>query len=97
MIVAHTTIVFMRYIILALSARENNDDKTIGDLFFASCDEIKDITIFDAFAYLTTYLILSISKKMKREASQVSKLVYSFLDSLPLNYKTIFIPKPCET
>ena len=44
MLVAHTAIVFLRYTMLSLSARENKDDRSIGDLFFASCDEVKDLS-----------------------------------------------------
>ncbi len=43
MMIAHTTIVFMRYAMLALESRNSNDLRTIGDLFYYMCDEIEDI------------------------------------------------------
>lgn len=43
MMLAHTTIVFMRYAMLALESRNSNDPRTIGDLFFYMCDEVEDI------------------------------------------------------
>ena len=43
MMLAHTTIVFMRYAMLALESRNCNDPRTIGDLFFYMCDEADDI------------------------------------------------------
>lgn len=43
MLLAHTTIVFMRYAILALEFRNSNNPRTIGDLFFYVCDEVEDI------------------------------------------------------
>lgn len=97
MLVAHTTIVFLRYIMLSLSARENKDDKSIGDLFFTSCDEIRDISVFEAFEYLISYLVAMISKKIKKEISQVEKMVISFLDTLPVYYRSFFTVKSCET
>lgn len=40
---AHTTIVFMRYAMLALESRNSNNSKTIGDLFSYLCDKLEDI------------------------------------------------------
>jgi len=97
MLIAHTTIVFLRYIMLSLSARENKDDKSIGDLFFASCDEIKDISFFEAFEYLINFLISMIAKKMKKDVLQIEKMVISFLHNLPLQYQKYFMRKSCET
>ena len=38
--VSHTTIVFTRYIILEWIRRNQNDQKTYGELFFMFCDDI---------------------------------------------------------
>lgn len=43
MMVSHTAIVFMRYIMLTLESRNTSDPRTISDLFFYLCDEIEDI------------------------------------------------------
>ena len=43
MMLAHTTIVFMRYAMLSLESRNSNDPRTIGDLFYYMCDEAEDI------------------------------------------------------
>src|SRR5699024_2376960 len=45
---AHTTIVFLRYMMLAISSREEEDPKTIGQLFFVCCDEIEYIRFAEA-------------------------------------------------
>jgi hypothetical protein len=45
MMLAHTTIVFMRYAMLALESRNSSDPRTIGDLFFYMCDEAEDIKV----------------------------------------------------
>jgi hypothetical protein len=46
--IAHTTIVFARYILLATTARDEQDPRTIGALFFDCCDELADIRFIDA-------------------------------------------------
>lgn len=47
--VAHTTIVFCRYIFLALESRESKDPRTLGNLFYYYCDELEDISFKEYF------------------------------------------------
>jgi hypothetical protein len=47
-LVAHTTIVCCRYIMLALSRRMNNDPRTIGSPFYASCGALKQVGFREA-------------------------------------------------
>ncbi|THB79951.1 MAG: hypothetical protein D3926_09630 [Desulfobacteraceae bacterium] len=43
-LVAHTTIVFMRYMFLAYQNQIETDDRTFGELFYACCQEVSDIS-----------------------------------------------------
>jgi hypothetical protein len=47
-ILAHSTIVMMRYIFLAVEQRFASDDRTIGGLFLAASEEIRDISFTEA-------------------------------------------------
>ena len=47
-LIAHTTIVFMRYMFLAYQSRMQTDHRTFGELFYACCDEVKDISFIEA-------------------------------------------------
>ena len=47
-LIAHTTIVFMRYMFLAYRCRLETDERTFGDLFYACCDELRDISFVEA-------------------------------------------------
>ena len=47
-LIAHTTIVFMRYMFLAYQCRIETDHKTSGDLFYCCCDEVNDISFIEA-------------------------------------------------
>lgn len=47
-IVAHSTIVMIRYTFLALEQRISTDARTIGSLFLAAMDEIRDISLTEA-------------------------------------------------
>lgn len=45
---AHSTIVMIRYIFLAVEQRHASDERTIGALFLAASDEMRDISLTDA-------------------------------------------------
>lgn len=47
-LIAHTSIVFMRYMFLAYQCRMLTDHRSFGDLFHACCDEVHDITFMEA-------------------------------------------------
>jgi hypothetical protein len=49
-ILAHSTIVMIRYIFLAVEQRHASDDRTIGALFLAASDEMRDISLTEALA-----------------------------------------------
>lgn len=57
--VAHITIVMLRYVFLTVEQRSSSDDKTFGGVFRDTIDEIQDITILEA---LNRILILAFEK-----------------------------------
>ena len=54
---AHTAIVFTRYMMLALEQRRNVDERSLGELFFLTIDELEDLRYLDALAMLLKLLI----------------------------------------
>lgn len=50
--VSSTAIVFTRFIILEWIRRKNNDQKTVCELFFVCCEDIRDIELSDALKRL---------------------------------------------
>ena len=97
MLVAHTTIVYLRYIMLTVAARKNTDNKTFGDLFFLYCDEIKDITFLEALHLIFSLLKEFIKEKFSLAETEIQDLLNSFIDSLPPFLGTFFLPKGCES
>jgi hypothetical protein len=41
--ISHPTIVFSRYILLAWQNQQSTDDRTLGNLFLALCDEVSEL------------------------------------------------------
>lgn len=67
-IVAHITIAMSRYIFLALEQRCHDDPRTLGSLFFACSDEMKDLNLFEALQR-----ILSMAMQKIRSAGIVAE------------------------
>lgn len=56
-IVGHATIAMIRYVFLAVEQRCHDDQRTIGGLFFACSDEIKDLSLIDALQRLLALVL----------------------------------------
>jgi hypothetical protein len=50
-LIAHTNIVFMRYMFLAYQCRMETDHRPFGDLFYSCCDEMANISFIEAALY----------------------------------------------
>jgi hypothetical protein len=77
-LIAHTSIVFMRYMFLSYQQRTSNDHRTYGELFYACCDEIKDISFMEALYRLLTLALASIRKM----GTLCEKTAQSFFDAI---------------
>lgn len=53
---AHTAIVFLRYMFLAVSIREDKDIRTAGPMFCMVADELADVSLKEAVAKLQLFL-----------------------------------------
>jgi hypothetical protein len=83
MLVAHTSIVYLRYIMLAVMVRKNDDERTFGDLFFHFSDEVRNISFFEALQLILSSLKDFLKDKFLLTESEVQKLLSDFIDSLP--------------
>lgn len=59
--VSHTAIVFARYIILEWIRRNQNDQKTYGELFFMFCEDIQDMDLTNSLQSLMALFVEHIS------------------------------------
>jgi hypothetical protein len=77
-LIAHTSIVFMRYMFLAYQCRMETDHRTFGDLFYACCDEMADISFVEAL-----YRILTLAGERLREiGSYCEKTASAIFDAI---------------
>ena len=59
---AHVAIVFTRYMLLAMEQRQNEDQRTLGELFFFLVDEMADITFHRSLGILMDALMASLQE-----------------------------------
>lgn len=80
---AHVAIVFVRYMMIALEQRSNEDDRTLGELLFLITDELEDITFLESFRIILTAMIESVCEIFKPTEEQLDSFSESFLGRLP--------------
>ncbi|MCJ7802482.1 MAG: transposase, partial [Candidatus Marinimicrobia bacterium] len=83
MLVAHTSIVYIRYIMIAVMVRKNDDERTFGDLFFYFSDEVRNISFFEALQLILSLLKNFLKDKFLLSEEVVQRLLSDFIDSLP--------------
>lgn len=89
-IVSHTTIVFTRYIILEWIRRDQNDQKTYGELFFMFCDDIQDMDLTNALRGLMS-LFTDIAGIVSANITELLKSkVNNWMKSQPLFIQELF-------
>lgn len=80
---AHTSIVLARYMMLALEQRRNTDERSLGELFYLTIDELEDLHYLDALASLLS-LLMDYSKEAEiLDEEQINQLLDLFVAKLP--------------
>lgn len=80
---AHVAIVFARYMMIALEQRRNEDDRTLGELFFLFTDELADITFARAFQIIMDALVESLQAIFHISKQQIQQLMNDFISKIP--------------
>ena len=80
---AHVAIVFTRYMLLATEQRQNEDQRTLGELFFFLVDEMADITFCRSLGILMDALMASLQEILKLSDEQLASFTADFEARLP--------------
>ena len=94
MLISHTTIVFSRYILLAWQHRQNTDQRTLGGIFFALCDEVSELDWAVALQQLLEVLNNVSKKASKKVTSLIKSQLQQWFDGLP-SYIKVYLPDLC--
>lgn len=95
--VAHTTIVFIRYIMLALESRNGEDPRTIGNIFYICCDELQDISLVDALQRIFSLMERFLQEQLQLAEAEIRKLIDYLISNLPSFFKERLAACYCES
>lgn len=80
---AHIAIVFTRYMMLSVAKRQNEDEKTICELFFCLLDEMEDITFNQSMQIILEALMDTIMEYFQITETRLEEFTASFISRLP--------------
>ncbi|QNB48296.1 hypothetical protein BR63_04525 [Thermanaerosceptrum fracticalcis] len=81
--IAHTTIVCIRYMLLAVENREQKDSRTHGEIFYQFCDEVTDLDFTQAFLYFLDLFTQTLRENLFLSELMVDQLLAAFMAKLP--------------
>ena len=87
-LIAHTTLVMVRYIFLSVEHRGQNDDRTIGLLFHACCEEIADLNYLEAMKRILSVL----ADKLRNISCLTEEIIKELIDSIMESLNYLFLP-----
>ena len=93
-ITAHTTIVMIRYIILSVEKRMQEDPRSLGELFFLSYDEVSDIRFEQVIIMIMDILTATIvDDSLGLTEEQIDAIISNFIQKLPQSIRLCLQPK----
>ena len=96
-LVAHTTVVCVRYLMLAVAARRSTDQRSLGSLFYACCDEIPDITVTEALRLVCELFSQILQEVFRVPSAHIQKSIAAFLSRLPSWLREKLMIVTCES
>ena len=96
-LVAHTAIVFTRYIMLALESRNGEDPRTISKLFYVCCDELQDISLVEAMQRIFSLIDQFLKEQLQLAEVEIRKLIDYLIGNLPSFFKDRLAVCCCES
>lgn len=95
MMISHTTIVFSRYLILEWERRENNDERSLGGLFYFFADEVADLDLKTALRQLMAFVLTLLPNKP--ENFEALRQLQNWIAELPSYIRALFAHLGCES
>ena len=80
---AHVSVVFARYMFLAVEQRESKDDRSIGELFYLSVDELPDVCTAEALRLLVSLFAKRLQEHPMCDEAEIQEQLELFLSELP--------------
>ena len=86
-LIAHTTIVFTRYLLLTCQHRQAIDERTLDGIFRACVQELKDLTLAEAINRLIAFVI----ERLREQWQHGEELLEEIIDALMSAAAALFL------
>ena len=80
---AHVALVFTRYMLMSVAKRDDEDERTLGELFYFMVDEAADITFSQSMKILLDAMLASIRTVFQASEEQINTFMNDFISRLP--------------
>ncbi|MEE8814453.1 MAG: hypothetical protein ACFWTT_03515 [Lactobacillus delbrueckii] len=80
---AHTAFVFLRYMFMSVEKRDDEDDRTICELFYCMVDELADITFNHSLQILVEAMFESAKEIFQPTEELMERFTNAFISRLP--------------
>ena len=72
-----------RYMLLAVSKRDNEDDRTLGELFYIMISEVADITYHESMQIIVEAMLATVQEEFHIADAQLEAFYAKFMSKLP--------------
>jgi hypothetical protein len=80
---AHVALVLTRYMLMSVAKRNDEDERTLGELFYFMVDEVADITFNQSMKILMDAMLESIKAIFQATEEQLTAFTNNFINRLP--------------
>ena len=80
---AHVALEFTRYMLMSVAKRDDEDERTLGELFYFMVDEAADITFGQSMKILLDAMLASIRSIFQASEEQIIAFTNDFISRLP--------------
>lgn len=80
---AHVAVVFTRYMLMSVAKRDDEDERTLGELFYYMVDELADIAFSHSMQLITEAMLASVQKFFHASDEQIAEFTADFISRLP--------------
>lgn len=80
---AHVAMVFTRYMLMSVTKRDDEDERTLGELFYFMVDDVADITFSRSMKILLDAMLASVRFVFQASEEQITAFTNDFIRRLP--------------
>ena len=78
---------------LAVSKRDNEDERTIGELFYLMVSEVADLTYSESMLMIATAMLEAVQGMFRLTDAQMDELMERFMNNLPEHLRRSLQPR----